>query len=86
MEPGHTTKTNQETTSFIYHVYSGVGETFIITPDGTESTIDWVSRDTFTIPAWSKIVHTNKSPDTPAYLFAVNDVPLLQNLGLHRKA
>ncbi|KAH8588227.1 gentisate 1,2-dioxygenase [Bisporella sp. PMI_857] len=86
IEPGHTTETLQETTSFIYHCYTGTGQTHITTPAGKQSTISWVSKDTFTVPAWSKIIHTNTSADTPAYLFAVNDIPLLQNLGLHRKA
>ena len=54
-------------------------------PNGAETKIDWVAKDTFTVPAWSEVQHSNKS-STAAYLFAINDRPLIESLGLRRKA
>ena len=84
IETGHTTGVTQETCSFIYHIYEGEGQTIVKTPRGTETKIDWVAKDTFTVPAWSEIQHINKSP-TPTYLFAINDRPLVESLGLGRR-
>ena len=83
---GHQTSVSQETCSFMYHCYQGHGETSITTPQGEHSVIQWKARDTFAIPAWSKISHRNLSDQDVAYLFAVNDRPLLQHLDLLRHA
>jgi gentisate 1,2-dioxygenase len=85
IEAGHTTAVAQETCSFIYHVYEGEGQTIVKTPRGTETRIDWVGKDTFTVPAWSELQHINKG-SAAAYLFAINDRPLIESLGLGRKA
>jgi gentisate 1,2-dioxygenase len=81
--PGHMTPPTKETCSFIYHVESGEGTTKIVAPDGTETDIHWTARDTFAVPAWSLIRHTCTS-DTDAYLFAINDRPVVESLGLFR--
>ncbi|KAL1979740.1 hypothetical protein VTN96DRAFT_5237 [Rasamsonia emersonii] len=83
--PGHTTDPRQETCSFIYHVESGQGSTTILAPDGSETEIQWTARDTFAVPAWSRIQHTCTSSDSDAYLFAINDRPLVESLGLFRQ-
>jgi gentisate 1,2-dioxygenase len=85
VEAGHTTAVAQETCSFIYHIYEGEGRTIVKTPSGQESTIDWIAKDTFTVPAWSEVQHINKG-STAAYLFAINDRPLIESLGLGRRA
>jgi gentisate 1,2-dioxygenase len=67
----------------MYHVYEGIGQTIITTSCGKTEVIDWEVNDTFAVPAWSKVSHVNKSSSALAYLFAVNDRPLMDNLGLY---
>jgi len=83
---GHTTAVQQETCSFAYHCFEGRGQTHITTSDGKQTTFKWASKDTFAVPAWSKVVHVNEEESETAYLFAINDRPFLENLGLYRKA
>lgn len=85
IESGHATLVTQETCSFIYHIYEGEGQSLVKTPSGAETKIDWVAKDTFTVPAWSEVQHSNMC-STAAYLFAINDRPLVESLGLGRKA
>lgn len=73
---------SQDSSSFIYHCVEGKGRTTIETPGQEKVTFEWVSRDTFAVPAWSKIQHVNDSEGEPAYLVAVNDAPFLDLLGL----
>ncbi|KAJ9149936.1 C6 transcription factor [Pleurostoma richardsiae] len=80
---GYKTPVQQETCSFIYHVKHGQGRTSLVTSAGESLVVDWKSNDTFAVPAWSQIQHTNMSSDN-AYLFAINDRPLLEELGLMR--
>jgi gentisate 1,2-dioxygenase len=79
----HTTS-SQETCSFIYHCYEGEGQTIVTTPSEETTKIDWVAQDTFAIPAWSTVQHINKSP-AASFLFAMNDRPLVESLGLERR-
>lgn len=85
VEADHTTAVSQETCSFIYHIYKGEGQTIVKTASGTETRIDWVAKDTFTVPAWSQVQHINKGSSV-AYLFAINDRPFIESLGLSRRA
>ena len=86
IEAGHQTTESQESISLMYHIYEGVGQTTIISPGGKSEVIEWEANDTFCVPAWSKLIHLNKNDKEPAYLFAVNDRPLLDNLGFYTKA
>ena len=79
----HTTS-SQETCSFIYHCYEGEGQTIVMIPTGQQTKIDWVAKDTFAVPAWSTVQHINKSSKA-AFLFAINDRPLVESLGLERR-
>ncbi|KAE9376677.1 RmlC-like cupin [Stipitochalara longipes BDJ] len=79
----HTTS-SQETCSFIYHCYEGEGQTVVTTPSGQLTKIDWVAKDTFAVPAWSTVQHINKS-SMASFLFAINDRPLVESLGLERR-
>lgn len=83
IDAGHTTKRSQESCSFIYHCYSGKGRTIVDPPSGERMAIEWTSKDTFAIPAWSTIQHINESTNR-AYLVAVSDRPFLDLLGLMR--
>lgn len=78
---GYTTVTLQKTCSYIYHVRSGEGKSTIVTIDGQTTEIEWKDKDTFGVPAWSQLQHTCASSG-PAYLFAINDRPMLESLGL----
>jgi gentisate 1,2-dioxygenase len=69
----------------MYHCYSGKGKTIITPPQGEQVTVEWVAKDTFAVPSWSKIQHINEGGEV-AHLFAVNDRPWLKNLGLLRVA
>jgi gentisate 1,2-dioxygenase len=82
---GTTSPPSRETCSFVYHIESGEGITTLECPNGTKTEIKWTARDTFAVPAWSQIQHTCTSTED-AYLFAVNDRPLLERLGSLQKA
>jgi gentisate 1,2-dioxygenase len=75
---------SQDSCSFIYHCYEGRGRTEVETPSGQKTTFQWTSRDTFAIPAWSKVKHVNESDTEKAYLVACHDGPFLDCLGLRR--
>lgn len=77
------TAVQQDSSSYLYHCYEGKGRTAITPPNGPLETIEWETRDTFAIPAWSKVQHFNESSE-PAYLVAVHDGPFLDTLGLRR--
>ncbi|SPO06313.1 related to gentisate 1,2-dioxygenase oxidoreductase [Cephalotrichum gorgonifer] len=83
IDAGHTTEESQEQCSFMYHCYTGDGQTIVTPANGEKVVFKWTSRDTFAVPAWSKIQHVNES-GTPAYLVAVSDRSLLDLLQLQR--
>ncbi|KAI6262745.1 hypothetical protein MCOR07_006609 [Pyricularia oryzae] len=83
IEAGKQSEPVRETCSFVYHVYEGSGTSTIETTSGTEQ-ITWRKGDTFAVPAWSERVHKADQGAT-AFLFAVNDAPLLKALGMYRK-
>lgn len=82
---GSTTAKSQETCSFVYHVYDGEGYSVITAPGSEEKKVFWRSRDTFSVPAWSMISHTCTMENGQAYLFAINDRPMVEALGLTGK-
>lgn len=77
------TGVSQDSSSFIYHIVEGSGKTYLETATGEQRSFSWSSKDTFAIPAWTKIQHVNESL-TPAYLVAANDGPFLDLLELRR--
>jgi gentisate 1,2-dioxygenase len=85
VESRTTTPRSRETCSFVYHVYEGQGYSTILPPNGEEEIVHWQDRDTFSIPAWSVISHTCTMENGHAYLFAINDRPMVEALGLARK-
>ncbi|TQS31668.1 hypothetical protein Golomagni_08045, partial [Golovinomyces magnicellulatus] len=72
IQAGTETTIVQDASSFLYHCYEGQGRTVVMPPNGDTQIIHWASRDTFAIPAWSKIQHFNESSE-PAYLVAIHD-------------
>ncbi|KAH7323195.1 RmlC-like cupin domain-containing protein [Stachybotrys elegans] len=81
---GHATEETRDAASFVYHCYEGEGRTEIESPSGEKSVFQWKARDTFAVPAWSKIKHFNESKAEKAYLVACHDGPFLDNLGLRK--
>ncbi|TKW53829.1 Gentisate 1,2-dioxygenase [Colletotrichum tanaceti] len=77
----HTTDEVREQASFLYHCYEGRGRTIVEPPTGPRVVFRWSARDTFAVPAWSRIQHVNED-SAPAYLVAVSDRPLLNSIGL----
>jgi gentisate 1,2-dioxygenase len=82
---GTGTDPNRETCSFIYHVKSGQGKSIIKPLGEKEKTFEWRENDTFAVPAWAEIQHLC-SGDEAAYLFAINDRPMVESLGLFRRS
>lgn len=72
----------RESCSFVYHCVQGQGATRLVLADGTTQEVRWEQGDTFAVPAWSR--RTHMSAVERSYLFVVNDLPLLQNLGMYR--
>ena len=85
MSRGSSSPFSQETISFVYHVVSGDGFSTILAPRTQEETgAYWKTKDTFAVPAWSQVSHTCEGAND-VFLFAINDRPLVQTLGLYRK-
>ncbi len=81
---GHITEAVQEQSSFLYHCYEGSGRTIVEPPNGERIIFEVDVKDTFAVPAWSKIQHINDLKETAAYLVGVNDQPFINLLGLLR--
>ena len=73
----------RETCSFVYHCFEGKGSTSLRLPNGSLERVEWSKGDTFAIPAWTERTHTAEG--AKSYLFAINDAPLLRNLGMYRR-
>jgi len=80
LRPGIHTKAHRHTGSMVYYVMKGSGATIV---DGT--TFEWGTGDFMAIPPWAVHQHINRSDDTAAMLFQVNDIPALRKLGLYRE-
>ena len=80
LRPGIHTKAHRHTGSMVYYVMKGNGATIV---DGT--TFEWAAGDFMAIPPWAVHEHINRSDDTAAMLFQVNDIPALRKLGLYRE-
>ncbi len=84
---GTSTHEMQSTLSYVYHVVDGEGYSTILSPGAGElQKIAWVSKDTFAVPAWSKLTHTCTLSEGDAFLVAINDRPMVEALGLLKDA
>ncbi|KAJ5679440.1 Lipoamide Acyltransferase [Penicillium macrosclerotiorum] len=69
---------SRDSSSYVYHCYEGHGRTEIESPRGEKSAFNWGPRDTFAVPAWSKLKHINVSETEKAYLVASRPQSLLR--------
>lgn len=78
LRPGTRTCAHRETSCAVYHVVAGHGFTTV-----DEETLEWQRGDFFAVPPMARHAHGNTGSE-PALLFSVQDVPLLQAVGLYR--
>jgi gentisate 1,2-dioxygenase len=76
LRAGERTRGDRRTTSRIFHVIEGRGQSRI-----GESVLAWETGDTFVAPPWHWLEHEQRGTG-PACLFQYNDEPVLQALGL----
>ncbi|MHB8618557.1 MAG: cupin domain-containing protein, partial [Chloroflexota bacterium] len=79
IRPGVHTQAHRQVTSKVYHVYEGSGYSVI----GGQR-FDWKKGDFFCVPTWAWHEHANEGTE-PAYLFSIQDTPVLKALGLYRE-
>lgn len=77
IEKGKKSAPPKRSTSAVFHVVRGEGETVI---DG--ETISWSAKDTFSAPVFAEIVHR---AETEAFLIRVHDKPLQDKLGYYEE-
>ena len=80
LRKGARTKAHRHTGSVLYQVAKGSGFSII---GGRR--FDWQERDIFCVPSWTWHEHGNASETDDACLFAFNDMPVMQALGLYRE-
>lgn len=80
LRPGFTGQRHRHSSSAIYFVMEGEGTTQV-----EDQELRWGPRDVFAVPNWAWHRHVNRSSRQPAILFSVNDIPLLDVLGLYRE-
>ncbi len=80
LRAGETTLAHRHTGSVLYQCAKGRGHSVI---DGRR--FDWEERDIFCVPSWAWHEHANGSDSEDACLFAFNDMPVMNALGLYRE-
>ena len=80
LRPGEATRAERRTSSGVFHVVEGRGQSRI-----GDVVIDWEPGDCFVAPPWQWIEHVNASRSAPASLFHLTDEPALASLGLFRE-
>jgi gentisate 1,2-dioxygenase len=78
LRPSEHTKAHRHTGSAVYHVVQGSGYTVI---DGQR--FSWQKGDILAIPPWAVHEHANSSASADAVLFSIQDLPVLNALGLY---
>lgn len=79
LAPHQHTDAHQHTSSTIYHVLRGRGQTIV---DG--EVLDWEEHDTFAVPGWAVHEHVNTEGEE-AILFSHSDAPVQRALGYYRE-
>ena len=79
LRPGERTRPDRRTTSAVFHVIEGRGESRV-----GDQTLAWERGDTFVVPPWHWITHDNPT-GAPACLFQFNDEPAVRALGLFQE-
>jgi gentisate 1,2-dioxygenase len=80
LRPGERTRAHRQTTSAVYYVLRGEGQTVI---NGLR--LRWGSGDLIALPPWVWHDHANLSPGSDAVLFSIQDTPTFEALGLYRE-
>ena len=80
LRPGERLKAHRHTGSAAYYVAEGRGESVI---DGKR--YDWRRGDIIVVTPWALHEHANTSESEDAVLFSIQDLPVLQTLGLYRE-
>jgi gentisate 1,2-dioxygenase len=80
LRPDEKTTAHRHTGSFIYQVAKGTGYSIV-----AGKRFDWQERDIFCVPSWAWHEHGNASTSDDACLFAFNDLPVMEALGLYRE-
>lgn len=78
LRPGERTQAHRHTGSAVYHVARGSGFTVV---DGQR--FNWQKGDLLAIPPWATHEHASSSASADAVLFSIQDLPVLQALGLY---
>ena len=78
LRPGEHTKAHRHTGSAVYYVVQGQGATII---DGQR--FNWTKGDIVALPPWALHEHLNSSASADAVLFSIQDLPVLNALGLY---
>jgi gentisate 1,2-dioxygenase len=76
LRPGERTRGERRTTSRIFHVIEGRGQSRV-----GEAVLAWEAGDTFVAPPWHWLEHEQRG-EGPACLFQFDDEPVMQALGL----
>lgn len=80
LRPGIHTQAHRQVNSAVYLVFEGRGSTVI---EGVE--FDWEEGDVFVIPSWLWHEHRNQSANEPAFLFSIQDTPVMMALNKYRE-
>jgi gentisate 1,2-dioxygenase len=80
LRPGQHTQPHRHTSTVLYHAFRGSGTTVI-----NGQPFLWEKGDSFVVPLWHWHEHANRSADTDAILFSMNDGPVLKPFGLYRE-
>ncbi len=80
LPPGFSGARHRHTTSSVYFAIGGEGAI-----EMDDATLEWVQHDTLAMPHWTWHRHVNRSATEPAFLFSVNDTPVLEAFGLYRE-
>ncbi len=78
LRPGERAKSHRHTGSAVYYVVNGAGATII---DGQQ--FKWSKGDIVALPPWALHEHANTSGNADAVLFSIQDLPVLNALGLY---
>ena len=79
LRPGETITLPKRTTACIFHVVEGNGQVVV----DNSNTIEWIEKDTVSVPGYTNITLINKSSGSPAFLISADEEPLHSYLGIY---
>lgn len=80
LRPGVETRAHRHTGSVVYYAVEGEGAMMI-----DDHRFEWGAGDFIALPPWARHWHANRSSTERAILFQVNDIVVLEALGLYRE-